>query len=140
MKVLQIDASINAGNSGGPLLNVNGEVIGICSMKLVNSSIEGMAFAIPIEYAMDNIDALEKGKKIEWPYLGVGMANVTDTATLYSNDIALDSDITEGVVVIKVVDGSAAAKSDLISSINNLTTMYKSSVISPLILNLSIVS
>lgn len=127
MKVLQIDASINAGNSGGPLLNVNGEVIGICSMKLVNSSIEGMAFAIPIEYAMDNIDALEKGKKIEWPYLGVGMANVTDTATLYSNDIALDSDITEGVVVIKVVDGSAAAKSDLkkgdiITKIDNEST------------------
>ena len=59
MRVLQIDASINPGNSGGPLLNVNGEVIGICSMKLVNDDIEGMGFAIPIEYAMSHADTLE---------------------------------------------------------------------------------
>ena len=51
MNVLQTDAAINSGNSGGPLSNGNGEVIGITSLKLVNSGIEGMGFAIPIETA-----------------------------------------------------------------------------------------
>ena len=82
MKVLQIDASINPGNSGGPLLNVNGEVIGICSMKLVDDNIEGMGFAIPIEYAMSHIDSLESGKAIKWPVLGIEMINATDSAKL----------------------------------------------------------
>ena len=113
MRVLQIDASINPGNSGGPLLNANGEVIGICSMKLVDDEIEGMGFAIPIEYAMNHIESLENGKKIEWPVLGISMTNVTDTANLYRNGITISKDLTEGVVVIKVVENTGAAKSDL---------------------------
>ena len=56
MNVLQVDAAINPGNSGGPLLNANGEVIGINSLKLVEDQIEGMGFAIPIEYAMKYVD------------------------------------------------------------------------------------
>ena len=52
MEAIQIDASINPGNSGGPLVNINGEVIGVNSVKLVESSVEGMGFAIPIEVAM----------------------------------------------------------------------------------------
>ena len=113
MRVLQIDASINPGNSGGPLLNVNGEVIGICSMKLVDDDIEGMGFAIPIEYAMSHVDALENRKKIQWPVLGIGMANLTDTTTLNKNNIRVSSKIKEGVVVIDVKEGTGAAKSDL---------------------------
>lgn len=113
VRVLQIDASINPGNSGGPLLNANGEVIGICSMKLVDDDIEGMGFAIPIEYAMNHVDTLEKGKKVEWPMLGIEMANVTDTMTLYRSQIMLDESIKEGVVVISAVDGSGAAKAGL---------------------------
>lgn len=108
MRVLQIDASINPGNSGGPLLNVNGEVIGICSLKLVDDNIEGMGFAIPIEYALNHVENLESGKTIEWPILGIEMANVTDTRLLYSNKIILDDKIKQGVVVINAVDGSGA--------------------------------
>ena len=123
MRVLQIDASINPGNSGGPLLNVNGEVIGVCSMKLVDDEIEGMGFAIPIEYAMSHVSTLERGKTIEWPMLGIEMANVTDTALLYRNRIILDNDITEGVVIINAVEGTGAAdaglkKGDIITKIN----------------------
>lgn len=113
MRVLQIDASINPGNSGGPLLNVNGEVIGICSLKLVDDDIEGMGFAIPIEYAMNHVDTLEKGQKVEWPLLGIEMVNVTDSLTLYKNRIILDESIKQGVVVISAVDGSGAANAGL---------------------------
>lgn len=113
MRVLQIDASINPGNSGGPLLNTNGEVIGICSMKLVDDEIEGMGFAIPIEYAESHIESLEKGEKINWPLLGISMANTTDTAALYRNGINVDSNIKSGVVVVKISEGTGAAKSDL---------------------------
>ncbi|MBR3049606.1 MAG: trypsin-like peptidase domain-containing protein [Bacilli bacterium] len=123
MRVLQIDASINPGNSGGPLLNANGEVIGICSMKLVDENIEGMGFAIPIEYAQNHIKSLENGKKIEWPYIGITMANVTDTASLYRQDIKIDKNIKEGVVVVKTANNSGAAKAglkkgDVITKIN----------------------
>ena len=113
MRVLQLDAPINPGNSGGPLLNVNGEVIGICSMKLVEDEIEGMGFAIPIEYAMSHIDSLEKGKKIEWPLLGVTMVNVTETTQLYKENITIDKSIKEGVVVISTAEGTGAAKAGL---------------------------
>ncbi len=113
MRVLQIDASINPGNSGGPLLNVNGEVIGICSMKLVDDDIEGMGFAIPIEYAMNHAESLEKNEKIEWPVLGISMVNVTDTATLRQYDITLDENITYGAVVVDTVKDSGADKAGL---------------------------
>lgn len=108
MRVLQFDASINPGNSGGPLLNANGEVIGICSLKLVDDDIEGMGFAIPIEYAMNHIESLEKGEAISWPVLGVSMINASDTAGLYRNQINIDRNITEGVVVVQAEKGSGA--------------------------------
>ena len=126
MRVLQIDASINPGNSGGPLLNVNGEVIGICSMKLVNSDIEGMGFAIPIEYAMSHAESLENGKKIEWPVLGISMVNVTDTMNLYRNGLNIDKNIKSGIVIADVSSGSGAAnaglkKGDIITKIDDIT-------------------
>ncbi len=113
MRVLQFDASINPGNSGGPLLNANGEVIGICSLKLVDDKIEGMGFAIPIEYAMNHIESLEKGEEIEWPVLGVSMVNANDTTGLYRNGITIDRNITEGVVVVQAERGSGAAEAGL---------------------------
>ena len=113
MRVLQLDASINPGNSGGPLLNVNGEVIGVCSMKLVDDNIEGMGFAIPIEYAMSHVETLESGKKIKWPLLGISMADATDSALLARNNIKVNNKQKEGVVVLSVKEGTGAAKSDL---------------------------
>ena len=113
MRVLQIDAAINPGNSGGPIVNIKGEVIGITSLKLVRDEIEGMGFAIPIEYAMEYVDMLEKGKEIERPYIGISMLNVTDTYRLYQLGITLDKDIKEGVVVTNVGKGSGADKAGL---------------------------
>jgi len=113
MDVLQVDAAINPGNSGGPLLNSNGQVIGVNSLKLVDNQIEGMGFAIKIEDAMAHIDILEKGKTIERPLLGIELVNVTDKTLLYRNGIDIRGDIEYGVVVVSVVGESGAAKSDL---------------------------
>lgn len=123
MRVIQIDAAINPGNSGGPLVNVNGEVIGINSLKLVEDEVEGMGFAIPIEYAMEYVDELENGKEIERPLIGISMLNVSDTYNLYRNGIMLDEDVESGVVVISVTEGSGAGKAglekgDVIVSVN----------------------
>jgi len=71
MEVLQTDAAINSGNSGGPLCNSNGEVVGIVNMKLASSNIEGMGFAIPIETAIKYADSYINNKPIARPYLGI---------------------------------------------------------------------
>ena len=113
MDVLQTDASINPGNSGGPLVNVNGEVIGITSMKLVTDSIEGMGFAIPIEIAMSSVDKLEKGEKIERPYIGVSMYDIGSMALYFKTDINYDKNITSGAVIVSVEKDSDADKAGL---------------------------
>lgn len=113
MEVIQTNAAVNPGNSGGPLLNASGEVIGVISMKLVENSIEGMGFAIPIEYAMSHVGKLEKGEKIERPLLGITMINVTETYALFQNRITLPENVEEGVVVAEVSADSGAANSDL---------------------------
>ena len=77
MEVLQTDAAINSGNSGGPLCNSNGEVIGITNMKLASSSIEGMGFAIPIETAVNNAEKFINGGTVSYPYLGVALLDAT---------------------------------------------------------------
>lgn len=112
-EVIQIDAAINPGNSGGPLVNFNGEVIGVTSLKLVDSSIEGMGFAIKIEDALKHIEDLEKGQKIQRPLLGITNVNATDAYTLRQYGIELSPKITSGIAVISVVEGSAADKAGL---------------------------
>ena len=124
MRVLQVDASVNPGNSGGPLLNVNGEVVGVVSLKLINDNIEGMGFAIPIEYAMSHVKTLENGEKINWPVLGIGMINVTDKAAISRNSLTVDASIKEGVVITSIQEKTGAEKAklqvgDIITKIGN---------------------
>ena len=102
MNVMQTDAAINPGNSGGPLCNVSGQVIGVNSMKLVQSQIEGIGFAIPIEDAIKYAETLVKGEKIKRAYLGISMGDITSTYSLFRNGIYLDDSITGGVVVFGV--------------------------------------
>ena len=113
MKVLQTDAAINPGNSGGPICNINGEVIGVTNMKLVDSTVEGMGFAIPIEDALIYAETLEKGEQVVRPYLGIGMCDITDTTRLFYNKVILDEKITYGVVVLEIDENSAANKAKL---------------------------
>ena len=124
MKVLQTNAAVNPGNSGGPLVNASGEVIGVISLKLVQTEVENMGFAIPIEYAMSHIESLESGKAITRPMLGISMINASDTYSLYRNGIMLKDNVTTGVVVVEISKNSGASKSDLqkgdvVTKINN---------------------
>lgn len=112
MSVLQTDAAINSGNSGGPLANSNGEVIGITNMKLVSDGVEGMGFAIPIEDAVNYAAQLRENGKIERPFLGISMLDSSDTYNLARYRISLDANI-EGAVVIQTQDGSPASDAKL---------------------------
>lgn len=113
MKVLQTDAAINPGNSGGPICNINGEVIGITNMKLVDNSVEGMGFAIPIEDALYYAAILEKGENVSRPYFGISMLDITDSYYLWQNGITIPDNITGGVVILEVADNSPAKKAGL---------------------------
>jgi serine protease Do len=70
-EVIQIDASINQGNSGGPLIDLNGRVVGINSMKIADLGVEGIGFAIPINLAMPIVESLIRVGYVPRPYLGV---------------------------------------------------------------------
>ena len=110
MKVIQTDAAINPGNSGGPLANINGEVIGVNTLKLVDAEVEGIGFAIPIEDVMQSVEILEKSEQIQRPFLGIGMLDIADTYQLFSLGIVVDKNITSGVVVTGVTNGTSAEK------------------------------
>ncbi len=114
MRVLQTDTAINSGNSGGPLCNSNGQVIGITSMKLVSSGVEGMGFAIPIEDATEYADLIIKGEKLSRPYMGISMDTIDNRVSLYFNyGITVSDKLDYGVVLTSVSKGSPAAKAGL---------------------------
>lgn len=82
---IQTDAAINSGNSGGALVNSRGEVIGINTLKLSGTGIEGVGFAIPINSTTDVISQLIEFKTVKRPYIGVtGLAIDSSTAELYN--------------------------------------------------------
>lgn len=120
MVLLQTNAAINAGNSGGALLNTKGEVIGINNAKLSSTDIEGICFAIPISMATPILDDLMTREILsdeEKGYLGITLLNDLDTSIfkLYNWP--------EGVYVNSVSEGSAAEKAgiypgDIITHVN----------------------
>ena len=124
---IQTDAAINPGNSGGPLLNQNGEVIGI-NTAIIDGA-QGLGFAIPINNAQQIAQQLIKGGKAEHAYLGIAMQTLTPELKQELNrnlntNIRLLSD--QGVLVMQVVPGSPADKSglkpgDIIQKIDNQT-------------------
>ncbi len=114
MNVMQTDAAINPGNSGGPLCNVSGEVIGINSMKIVQSEIEGIGFAIPIEDALEYANKIVNGIEIKRAYLGISMGDISTSAfQLMRYGIEIDSSITSGVIVFDVTSGGPADKAGI---------------------------
>jgi serine protease Do len=112
--VLQTDAAINPGNSGGALINVNGDVIGINSMKINQTSVEGIGFSIPISIAEPIIESLEQHGKVKRPYLGIGSRSLSDVASYHwQQTFRLPEEITEGVFIEQIGPGTPAAKAGL---------------------------
>ena len=113
MKVIQIDAAVNPGNSGGPLCDVSGKVIGIISLKIVQDEVEGMGFAIPIEDALKYANTIEEGGEIVRPYIGISMLDLSEEYYLWQNRITIPDGVDEGIAVLEVVSGSPADKAGL---------------------------
>ena len=123
MKVMQTDAAINSGNSGGPLCNANGEVIGITSLKLVSSGVEGMGFAIPIEDAVEKAEQIIDGEVISYPYIGISMTAFASAYYTQYYSLIRKSGLENGVIVISVENDSPAAEggmkaNDIITAID----------------------
>jgi serine protease Do len=122
--LIQTDAAINSGNSGGALINYSGEVIGINSMKIAVTGVEGIGFAIPTSEAKPIADQLIKyGKITDKPMIGISGQDITE-------EIAAANDLEVGVYISSVEDGSAAneaglKKGDIIVGLagEELTTM-----------------
>ncbi|MFK8186003.1 MAG: HhoA/HhoB/HtrA family serine endopeptidase [Phormidesmis sp.] len=111
---IQTDAAINPGNSGGPLLNSQGEVIGINTA--IRADAMGIGFAIPINKAKTIQASLARGERIAHPYLGVQIATLTpDMATMNNEDpnSAIELPVTNGVLVVRVLPNTPAAEAGL---------------------------
>jgi S1-C subfamily serine protease len=108
--VIQTDASINPGNSGGPLLNAQGQVIGINSQIATGGGqgSVGIGFAVPINTAKALLPKLRAGKDIKHAYLGVRMGDLTASAAKQ-----LKLPVNQGALVASVTPGSPAAKAGL---------------------------
>ncbi len=106
MKLIQTDAAINPGNSGGALVNAEGKVIGINTIKLAQTTVEGMGFAIPINEAKPIIDELIKNKKVARPYLGIQGSTVT-------KEDAEQYEVPQGVYVQAVIPSSGAEEAGI---------------------------
>lgn len=107
---IQTDAAINPGNSGGALINSAGQLIGINSMKISKSSVEGMGFAIPSNEVASIIKQLEMDGKITRPALGISMVNLSSVNERVIEQLNLPRDVKNGVVIAEVMaKGSAKA-------------------------------
>ncbi len=126
LKLIQTDAAINPGNSGGALANSQGQVIGINTAKYIDTDVEGMGFAIPINTASPIIEKILNSKNgedvaisssSERPFLGVGVSDINE-------EIYLETGVPFGVYVTQVYENSGAEKAgikegDIIYNINN---------------------
>ena len=103
---IQTNAAINSGNSGGALVNSQGQVIGINTLKISGNGVEGVGFAIPIDSTKDIYEQLIQYNKVKRPYLGIGGIEV-DAETAESNDLV------EGIYVKTLDNFSAAEKAGI---------------------------
>ena len=102
MNLIQTDAAINAGTSGGPLVNTKGEVVGINSSKISGEAVEGIGFSIPINDIKDKIESLSK------PILNLGISVRTIDEAL-SKQLNME----QGLYVVEVTEFSSAEKAGL---------------------------
>lgn len=105
-KCIQTDAAINSGNSGGALVNAEGKVIGVNTLKLSGTGVEGIGFAIPINSTLDVTDDLINHQKVLRPYIGLTTIDLTE-------DVAKANNLVVGVYVKSVDDFSAGEKAGI---------------------------
>lgn len=101
--LIQTDTAINSGNSGGALVNSKGQVIGINTLKVSGTGVEGMGFAIPINSTKDIYTQLIQYNKVKRPYIGISGRDL-DEQTAKANNLVV------GIYVISIEDFSAAEK------------------------------
>lgn len=112
--VMQTDAAINPGNSGGALINIQGKVIGINSMKIAQSAVEGIGLAIPVNSAIPIINDLEQHGKVKRPYFGVSIGSLSDVSSYHwQQTLKLPKEVHAGVYVTSVAPNSPAGKAGL---------------------------
>ena len=127
MKLIQTDASINNGNSGGPLINAYGQVVGITSVKVSTTYGEGLGFAIPIDEALPIIDDLMKyGYVTGRPTMGISGKDITEIYSQYYR-------VPEGHLVTDMTSGGPAEQAgieigDIIVGINGVTVKTRSEI------------
>ncbi len=123
MTVLQTDTAINPGNSGGALINLDGKVVGINSMKIATSSVEGMSFSIPTYVAMPIINDLETYGEVRRPQLGVYIQEMSMIPDRLKEILNIPTDQKTGVFIYEVFEGGLAEKmglkaGDIITAVN----------------------
>lgn len=113
MKAFQIDAPVNPGNSGGAVVDSDGRLIGIVSLKIDMKNVEGMAFAIPINDVRKIAQQLEDKGKVTYPNTGIKIKNVADMSDSEKDSINLPSKVNNGVVIGEVQQKGLGEKSGL---------------------------
>lgn len=124
--VIQADCAINSGNSGGALVNSSGQVIGITTLKLAGSGIEGVSFAIPINTAIPIYKELIENGKVVRPYIGISGIDLDEATAIrnglvkgiyvdsvYDNSPAEDANIMAGDVIVKFNGKSVSSMDEL---------------------------
>lgn len=114
MTLIQTDAAINQGNSGGALLNSQGQLIGINSAKLAAHGVEGMGFAIPVDEVEKVVSQLEESGEVVRPALSISMYPLHEITVESREEILkLPEEQTEGALIMEVMPGSVAEKAGL---------------------------
>ena len=113
MKAFQIDAPVNPGNSGGAVVDKDGRLIGIVSLKIDMENVEGMAFAIPINDVRKIAQQLEDKGKVKYPNTGIKIKNVADMDESERNSSNLPSNVNNGVLIGDVEKNGLGEKSGL---------------------------
>ena len=125
--LIQTDAAINSGNSGGALVNSNGQVIGVNTIKVSGEDIEGLSFAIPINHTKRIFSDLIKYNKVIRPYIGIAGTTISDTILKQFPN----SKLVKGIYIRNIGQNSPAEKAglkigDIITSFDNksVSTMF----------------